>query len=108
MLAVIKEGKPDESVLIDRITTENENEVMPPAEHGAPLEVEQVETLKNWIQQGASWDLPWAYQKPSAPALPDVSNPDWCRQPLDRFILARLEQESIQPEPGSPPVHHVA
>ncbi len=50
-----------------------------------------------------SWNLPWAYQKPLAPPLPDVSNPQWCRQPLDRFILAKLDQESIKPSQEAAP-----
>ncbi len=102
-MAVIEAGKPDESTLIDRITTDDEDEVMPPPEHGAPLRGEQIETLKKWIAQGANWNLPWAYQKPVAPSLPDVSKPDWCQQPLDRFILAKLDQESIQPAQEASP-----
>ncbi len=103
-MTVIEVGKPDESTLIDRITSDDEDEVMPPPEHGAPLSKAKIETLRKWISQGATWNLPWAYEKPLAPPLPDVSNPGWCRQPLDRFILAKLDQESIKPaDEAAPP-----
>lgn len=102
-MAVVEVGKPHESLLIERITTSDQDELMPPPEHRAPLDAAQIETLQEWIAQGAQWNLPWAYQRPVKPTLPEVSNPGWCRQPLDRFILARLDRESIEPAAAAPP-----
>ncbi len=102
-LAVIEPGKPDESILYERIVSDDEDEVMPPPEHGAPLSQQEVETLRRWISQGAEWMQPWAYEKPVPPARPEVSDPKWCRQPLDRFVLARLDRESISPAPDATP-----
>lgn len=102
-MQVIEPGKPDESAMIDRITTNDEDELMPPPDHGMPLSEEQIATLRTWVAQGARWQQPWAYEKPIAPRIPSVSSPDWCRQSIDRFILARLDRESIAPAPEATP-----
>jgi hypothetical protein len=102
-LDVIDPGSPDDSIMIDRIVSDDADEMMPPPEHGAPLSKNQIATLKAWVTQGAKWQQPWAYEKPVAPAIPDVSNPDWCRQSIDRFILARLDRESIKTAPEAAP-----
>jgi hypothetical protein len=102
-LDVIEPGEPDESIIIDRITSDDESEVMPPPEHQHPLSGQQIETLRAWIAQGAKWQQPWAYEKPSAPRIPNVGDPDWCRNSVDRFILARLDRESIRPSSEAAP-----
>ena len=102
-LSVIEPGKPTESILFDRITSDDELEVMPPPEHGHPLTPEEIETLREWIHQGAEWMQPWAYEPPIKPKVPQVSASQWCRQPLDPFVLAQLESESILPAPEAPP-----
>jgi hypothetical protein len=71
----------------------------------APLPAEQIETLKAWIDQGARWpdafagDEHWSYIKPVKPALPPVKDEKWVRNPIDRFVLARLEKEGLHPSP---------
>ncbi len=102
-LAVIEPGNPEDSILIERVRSEDESEVMPPPEHGLPLNSEQIALLEQWIQQGAHWMQPWAYEKPIAPAIPDVEGDRWASLPIDRFVLARLQQESIVPSPAAPP-----
>ncbi len=67
--------------------------------HGPPLPPEQIALLKRWIQQGAKWQDYWAFEAPKSDPLPEVKNAGWVRQPLDRFILARLEKEGLQPSP---------
>src|SRR5215468_1595981 len=90
-------GKPDESELIARVTSKDPEARMP--YHGPPLPSQQIELLRRWIRQGAKWEDHWAFIPPKPQPLPTVKRGDWVRQPLDRFILARLEKESLAPSP---------
>jgi mono/diheme cytochrome c family protein len=92
-------GKPDGSELLRRVTAD-ESERMPPEE--PPLDPMQVATLRRWIAEGAAWPDHWAYQQLSAPMLPRFDDPDledWCRTPIDRFILAELIKRGLRPAP---------
>jgi mono/diheme cytochrome c family protein len=92
-------GDPAKSSLVARIITQDEDEVMPPPKTGKKLSADQVELLKRWIAQGANWKIHWSYIKPERPALPPVSSKKWPRNEIDRFILARLDQEKLKPAP---------
>ncbi|HBV64134.1 MAG TPA: hypothetical protein DEF45_14060 [Rhodopirellula sp.] len=102
-LEVIEPGNPDASVLIERVLSKNAVEVMPPPEHGSPLTGDEIELLTRWIKQGAAWEQPWAYQPAVAPKPPSVSSAQWCKQTLDRFVLASLDQKGISPAQEAPP-----
>ena len=88
-------GKPDESELIARVTSPDPDARMP--YHASPLSPQQIDLLRRWIKQGAKWEDYWAFVPPKPQALPVVRNSNWVRQPLDRFILARLEKEGLSP-----------
>lgn len=103
-LAVIEPGDPDGSLLIDRIVSEDEDEVMPPGEHGAPLSQEDVATLTRWIAEGAQWQQPWSYEHPVAPKSLAIDGDGWCSSPLDYFVLAKLQREGISPAPAAAPL----
>jgi uncharacterized protein DUF1553/uncharacterized protein DUF1549/cytochrome c len=90
-------GDPDGSELIARITSKDPEVRMP--YHAAPLQPEQISLLRRWIKQGAEWSEYWAFVPPRTQALPPVKHGAWVRQPLDRFVLARLERESLLPSP---------
>ncbi len=90
-------GKPDESELIARITSSDPEVRMP--YHAAPLPAKQVDLIRRWIKQGAKWEDHWAFAPPKAQPVPVVKHANWARQPLDRFILARLENEKLDPSP---------
>src|SRR5947199_886128 len=90
-------GKPDDSELIARVSSKNPEARMP--YHGPPLTQQQIELLRQWIKEGAKWEDHWAFVVPKPQALPTVKRSDWVRQPLDRFILARLEKERLEPSP---------
>ena len=87
------------SLLYKRITHDNEVLRMPPAHSKKELTGEQIGILKRWIDEGASWDQHWAFQPLERPGPPEVSSEEWARNPLDRFVLARLEQEGLSPAP---------
>ncbi len=72
---------------------------MPPAKTGKTLSPAQIEALRHWIAQGAPYPTHWAYVKPSRPAVPAVRHRKWPRNPIDAFILARLEKEGLVPSP---------
>ena len=70
---------------------------MPPT--GERLAEEEIETLRAWIDAGATYESHWAFEAPARPALPDVSAPSWTRNPVDRFVLAQLDREGLRPSP---------
>ncbi|MEZ6060601.1 MAG: DUF1553 domain-containing protein [Planctomycetaceae bacterium] len=90
-------GSPQESELHRRITSDDPEQQMPPPDSGLTLDDAQIEMLTSWISQGASWQDHWAFVAPVAPPLPETTNTSWRINPIDDFILARLESEQIQP-----------
>jgi mono/diheme cytochrome c family protein len=96
---VIERGNAEESLLIEKITDPNPKDRMPPPESGHTLTQKQIELLRRWIDEGAKWDTHWAYVPPTRPDLPAVVQSSWVRNPIDQFILARLEREGLKPAP---------
>jgi hypothetical protein len=90
-------GAPEKSELIARVTATDPKKHMPPAESGKKLSPAQTETLRRWILEGAPYATHWAYVKPTRPPLPGVKDKSWPRNPIDYFILARLEREGLKP-----------
>lgn len=90
-------GDPDGSELMARVSSKDPDVRMP--YHAPPLQPEQIALLRRWIKEGAKWTDHWAFVAPKAQPLPPVKRANWVRQPLDRFILARLEKESLEPSP---------
>ncbi|HZP82232.1 MAG TPA: DUF1553 domain-containing protein [Chthonomonadaceae bacterium] len=86
------------SELAQRITATGPMQ-MPPAYSGKKLKPAEIETLKRWIAQGARYAPHWSFVPPKRPPLPPVKDAAWVRNPIDRFILARLEQEGLHPSP---------
>jgi cytochrome c553 len=72
---------------------------MPPAAGHKSLTPAQTRTLLLWIEAGAKYEPHWSYIAPKRPALPAVKNAAWVRNPIDRFVLARLEREGLAPAP---------
>src|SRR5262245_5798485 len=108
--AVIIPGDAGKSLLLRRILGEGGEARMPMGE--APLRTEQIEMIRKWIDQRAEWpegegetasgreiQKHWAYIKPVRAEPPPVKNAAWARNPIDRFILARLEKEGLAPSP---------
>jgi hypothetical protein len=91
-------GKPGRSELLRRVRADDD-EVMPPPGAGTRLTADEVATLCRWIDQGAGYTQHWAYVRPVRPEVPAVGDPSWPANPVDRFILARLEHEGLRPAP---------
>ena len=88
-------GHPGDSEMMRRITHHDAEERMP--KDGPPLTNGEIETLAQWIEGGAEWEDHWAYIKPEPKPLPDVERGDWPQNGIDYFVLARLEEEGLQP-----------
>jgi hypothetical protein len=100
-------GKAADSLLIHAITGTNDVKKMPPRE--PCLTVTEIDLFKKWIDQGAKAPADekpqearssvkhWAFQPINRPKEPAVKNAGWVRNPIDSFILARLEKEGLSP-----------
>jgi hypothetical protein len=98
-----------DSELVHRITSDDEDEQMPPRKAGPKLASEQIALVKTWIDQGANWPADaaetrvvsnhWAYQPVPRTKPPQVKRTEWIRSPIDAFILERLEKERVTPSP---------
>ena len=97
--SLIVAGDAAASLLYQRIASPDPGRRMPPAHSEKELTSKQIETLRLWIEQGASWDQHWSFQRPQRPPLPSVSSRSWGRSPIDFFILARLESAGLGPNP---------
>ncbi len=86
------------SLAWERINADDEDERMPPKGKAEPLTPGQVATLRSWIEQGARWEDHWSFQPPRKPPIPAVTDKRWVRDPLDAFVLSRLEREHLKPE----------
>ncbi|MEI9974267.1 MAG: DUF1549 domain-containing protein [Ignavibacteriota bacterium] len=95
--APIVPGKAAESLVYQRINSTDESFRMPPAEAHKTLTPAQVATIKRWIDAGAPWKEHWAFQAPVKPQLPAVHDTAWAHSPIDRFILAKLEESGLTP-----------
>ena len=105
-MRVIAAGRSADSRLLHRVLGLNSEARMPKG--GEPLPAAQVDLLRRWIDEGAVWPESasvdaarrhWAFVAPVRPALPEVRLAGWVRNPIDRFVLARLEKEGLRPSP---------
>ena len=100
---VIVPGNSKDSGILRRLLAADPKVRMPFG--GSPLAAEKIELIRAWIDQGAVWPEQeqtakhWAYVKPVLPAVPRVKNSAWVRNPIDAFVMARLEKERLQPSP---------
>ena len=111
---VIIPGRSAESKLIQMVAGAIDGKIMPPA--GEPLTEHEISLLRTWIDQGAAWPdsetqpesapvqapTHWAFQTVARPEPPAVQHRSWVRNPIDRFILERLEREGVDPSPEAP------
>lgn len=106
---------PDQSEIIHRVESTNEETRMPPK--GEPLSVNEIKLLRNWIEQGASWEETeydrrmardirldhWAWQPLRSVSIPNVKSTGWVINPIDTFVLQQLEQRGLQPNTEASP-----
>ncbi len=116
-------GKPDQSEVLTRLTSKDEDEVMPPAKLHKTITPAQIATVRQWIKEGAPYQGHWAFIKPERPEVPVISKSvisnqparnsrrplntdslitDYSPNPIDAFIRARLAKEKLSPSPEAP------
>jgi len=97
-------GAPERSALVQRITDPDEKRRMPHVSSGkGRLSRAQIDTLRQWIEEGAPWQPHWSYIPPTRSPLPPVKRRDWGKNPVDAFILAGIESQAVHPSPEAEP-----
>jgi Protein of unknown function (DUF1553)/Protein of unknown function (DUF1549)/Concanavalin A-like lectin/glucanases superfamily/Planctomycete cytochrome C len=96
---IIVPGNSAQSKLYQKISSTDPAFRMPPAYATRRPTDQQIETVKEWIDQGAKWETHWAWMAPKRPPVPEVKDKSWVRNPIDNFVLARLEHEGLKPSP---------
>ncbi len=114
-------GQPEKSLLLEAVRYGNQDLQMPPKSR---LSDAQVADLTEWVKRGAAWppeaanqrvakqgfdvqqrkQAHWSWQPPRAAPVPTVKNSTWSQQPVDRFLLAKLEAKQLQPAPAAAPL----
>ena len=95
----ITEGHPEQSEIVARITAAKPGLRMPPEYTGVKLSAKEIGTIQSWIAQGGKWEKHWSFQPPKHYSPPSVNEPAWIRNPIDAFVLARLEEQNLKPSP---------
>ena len=95
----ITAGSSTKSAVVDRILSRDPDEQMPPRGSGKSLTAAQIDLLIRWIDQGAAWQGHWAFQAPTRPSPPLTRRPGWQENPIDAFVLGRLQSLELTPSP---------
>lgn len=96
---VVKPGQPGRSELIRRIFTDNEDDLMPPPDSHLSLSSAEKELLKRWVSEGAEYQSHWAFLPVGKITPPVPARSKWVRNPIDAFVLSRLQREKLSPAP---------
>lgn len=99
-LQAIVPGEAEESELWLRVTSTDEDEVMPPPDFHGSIKPSDVELLRNWIEQGAEYEVHWSFVVPKKADPPRVADSG---NEIDAFIRHRLEAEGLEPSPRADP-----
>lgn len=94
-------GNPMASVLYQRISSTDSSMRMPPPSTNMALSNYEVKLIEKWIKQGAKYKPHWAFVAPVTPALPKVNKEKWARNEIDYFVLARMEEKGLEPNPAA-------
>src|ERR1051325_5519349 len=93
--AVVKPGDVDKSELIRRIFTSDEDDLMPPPKSDLKLSPAEKDLLKRWVAQGAEYKSHWSFIPVGHVTPPSPQDESWVRNPIDSFVLSRLEKENL-------------
>src|SRR5262249_46363592 len=96
--AAIMPGQPEQSALLRRVSSSDPETVMPPPKQKKPLSAKQIDTLKKWIAEGATYENHWAFIPPVKAPLPQVGKTN----PIDAFVVAGLRGMNLPLPPAAP------
>ena len=99
---VIVPGEPQNSEIMRRLTSSDPDDLMPPPEHGPSLSDKDIGLIRTWIEQGANWEVHWAFDAPK-PQKPPVTKLSWGNNRIDSLTLAEMEQRKLTPSPPASP-----
>ncbi len=102
LASVVQPGAPQASELWLRIAHSDLRERMPPTAQVRQLHDREIELVRRWIESGAVWSEHWAFDAPTKPDAPDVTDTAWPRSPIDHFVLSRLEELGLPPSVTAP------
>ncbi|MCA9144301.1 MAG: PSD1 domain-containing protein [Planctomycetaceae bacterium] len=94
--SVIVPGKPSDSELTIRIISSDPDAQMPPADSGKALTKSEIQLLTQWIEQGAAYQVHWAFTPPVRPPVPQLDHGPRIRNAIDAFVLERLTREQVE------------
>ena len=100
--SVIEAGDAGHSELFRRISTDDPSERMPPADSKLTVTQDERELIRRWIDEGANWKQHWAFEPPRQTEWPVVKDESWPRGAIDRYVLATLERQGLQPSLSAP------
>ena len=89
----------EKSVLYQKITAKDSTELMPPLDSNLKLSSYEIQILKKWIEQGAAYEPHWAFVAVDKPELPKLKNADWVNNEIDYFVLQKLQDVGLTPNP---------
>jgi hypothetical protein len=92
-------GDAKESDVYARLTSDDPDERMPPPDSNKTLTEAEIELIRCWIDGGAKYESHWAFIPPARGPLPNVKQQNWIRNPIDAYVLAKLEREGLSPSP---------
>lgn len=92
-------GKPELSQAYVRIATKDSALLMPPPASNLKLSQFEINLIEKWIAQGAKYEKHWAFVAPQKAPLPKVSDKEWARNEIDYFILQKMEEKGLKPNP---------
>lgn len=103
-IQVLSPGDVEESKLVAHITHDDVTERMPPQDWHKSLTDKEIILLVQWVDQGAEYERHWAFIPPTRVTPPAVPDESWVRNPIDRFVLATLEERGLSPSPEAEPI----
>ena len=89
----------EKSALYQKITAKDSTELMPPLDSNLKLSSYEIQILKKWIEQGAAYEPHWAFVAVDKPELPKLKNADWVNNEIDYFVLQKLQDVGLTPNP---------
>ena len=101
--AALTPGRAESSAVYQRITAGNAAQRMPPPYSNHRLTAEQIAIVRRWIGEGATYSKHWSFIPPRRTELPAVAQRSWVKQPIDAFVLQRLEAEGLRPNGAAGP-----
>jgi len=100
---IVVPGKPELSMLYQRIIDTNQVSMMPPAESNLTLEDHEIALIQKWVQQGAEWKPHWAFIPPQKPVVPQIDDAGWAKNEIDFFLLKTMKAQGLSPSPAASP-----